>query len=515
MPDAHKLALLLGRMLDLLRSNPKAIDDHKAALRSLIELINKRSWTVRLQGHQLVVEGQVVPPDIPFVTLLVKQMHGNDVSEYTVAHGTSALDIMHFMRALSVEPGTYVADDGVLERMKMRNVRRIAVLTERASGSHQVKDIRVTDALEAAGVIERAEQADKNALDIVTEEEGAGLSEIMERAKGRAMLPSDATRELGIEPSADIGDRLKDVTVGVSRAVQEHRLEEAIEAIVDVIRQEAEAKDESVLTRYQLALRGLLIGEILKPLTKLLLDPLYQRDVIDIMRRAGIKGTQLLLDQLVSAPTFAERRGYLEALHQTDQGVENVIGMLDHNKWYVIRNVSDLVGEMRLEEAIPALGKAMRHADSRVRRSAGVALARIGTPETVRYIRAALHESDPQMRIDVVKEVGGSGQAAFVMALVNAIDEESDDQVKAEYYRALGRIGTADAIQALAKAVRPKGGWFGGRSPAWRVGAVQGLVFAGGQSAGQLLQALTDDRDKEVQKAAREGLREISSTRLP
>lgn len=144
-----------------------------------------------------------------------------------------------------------------------------------------------------------------------------------------------------------------------------------------------------------------------------------------------------------------------------------------------------------------------------------MALAKIGTPETVRYVRAALRDSDPQIRTDVVKEIGGHGQAALVMSLVNAIDEESNDRVKAEYYRALGRIGTADAVQALAKGIKPKGGLFGGRSPAWRLGAVQGLVLAGGQQAVQLLQSLTEDRDKEVQKTAREGLREISSIRPP
>lgn len=285
---------------------------------------------------------------------------------------------------------------------------------------------------------------------------------------------------------------------------------------MQVLREEAEVTDDRTRDTYQMAVRGLLIPEILQPISKLLLDPLYGRDTIHIMRRAGSRGTQLLMDQLIKAPTFAERRAYLDALRQVEEGTDIIVGMLHHHEWYVVRNVSDLVGELAIEEAIPALGKVVEHADARVRLSAGVALAKIGTPQTVRYLRPALHDKDPRVRASVAREIAGKGMSALVMPLINAADAEDVDEVQGEYYRALGRIGTPDAIAALKDIARKSGGLFRSRGGNVRVAAVQGLAISGGEEAKRVLDSLKRDRDKDVREAATLGLRDIEKrSRMP
>ena len=149
------------------------------------------------------------------------------------------------------------------------------------------------------------------------------------------------------------------------------------------------------------------------------------------------------------------------------------MNMLGHHEWFVVRNVADLVGELAIEEAIPALGKAVEHKDARVRLAVGVALAKIGTPRTVRYLRAALHDKDPRVRASVAREIGGTGLSALVMPLINAIDTEELDEIRGEYYRALGRIGTPDAIRALKEAASKTGGLFRSRGGTLRAAAVK------------------------------------------
>lgn len=519
MKDEHKIALLLARMVDLLRRNPGAVDDQKAALRSLLEVVNQRSFSARVQGHKLTVEGSTIPPDVPFVSDLVSQLRAHAVGEVIVAQGTPAVDLMHLFRVIADQPTAQADGTAMREALTGAGIRRIAVVelsSEAAAESR--RGARVTDAVAATGAPTDVDEGQEPAaFDIIPEHEGAGFTEMMERSKGRPISPVAAVSGLGRSGGAvEAARALKELGVGVSRAIQEGRTEEAVEALMKVLREEDEVADDKVREAYQIAWRGLLNPEVLRPLSKLLIDPLYGRDIIHIMRRAGTKGTQLLMDQLIAAPTFAERRAYLEALRQVQEGADIIVNMLGHHEWFVVRNVADLVGELAIEEAIPALGKVVEHGDARVRLAAGVALAKIGTPRTVRYLRPTLHDRDPRVRASVAREIGGSGLSALVMPLINAIDAEDVEEVRAEYYRALGRIGSPDAITALKEAARKAGGLFRSRGGSLRVAAVEGLAIAGGDEAKRVLESLKRDRDKDVRDAALSGLRSIDKrNRLP
>jgi HEAT repeat protein len=146
----------------------------------------------------------------------------------------------------------------------------------------------------------------------------------------------------------------------------------------------------------------------------------------------------------------------------------------------------------------------------------GVALAKIGTPRTVRYLRAALHDKDPRVRASVAREIGGTGLSALVMPLINAIDTEELDEIRSEYYRALGRIGTPDAIRALKETASKTGGLFRSRGGTLRAAAVEGLAAAGGDEAKRVLESLKRDRDKDVRDATLTGLRTLDKrNRIP
>ena len=520
MKDEHKIAILFARMVDLLMRNPGAVDDQKAALRSLLEVVSQRSFTARVLGQRLAVEGSTIPPDVPFISDLVAQMRSHGVGEVIVAQGTDALDLMNVFRLLAAKQPEKADGTQIRSDLAVAGVRRVAVveLSSETATKGVGRPPRVTDALEApeAAVAEESDD-EPEAIDIIPEHEGAGFTEMMERTKGAPVSTRAAAsglRQSGGAPEAT--KALKTVGIGVSRAVQDGRTEEAVEALMGVLREESEVSDDRVKGVYQIALRGLLIPEILRPLSMLLIDPLYGRDIIYIMRRAGTKGTQVLLDQLIAAPTFAERRAYLEALRQVQEGTDIIVNMLGHHEWYVVRNVSDLVGELAIEEAIPALGKAVEHKDARVRMAAGVALAKIGTPRTVRYLRPTLHDGDPRVRASVAREIGGSGLSALVMPLINAIDAEEVEEVRGEYYRALGRIGSTDAITALKEVAQKSGGLFRSRGGTLRAAAVEGLALAGGNEAKRVLESLKRDRDKGVRDATLSGLRTIDKkSKLP
>jgi HEAT repeat protein len=243
---------------------------------------------------------------------------------------------------------------------------------------------------------------------------------------------------------------------------------------------------------------------VLRRVVPMLLDELYAADILTIMRRAGADGTRVMVHHLVNAPTFAERRAYLTALREIEEGSEVIAGLLGHSEWYVVRNAADLVADLRIVEAVPLLGRVTEHEDERVRLSVALALARIGTPDAVRFLRAPLRDPVREVRLAVARELRGKGLGALSMVLVNAAETEDDPEIVAEYYRALGRIGTPEAVQALVEVAQPGQGLFSsGKKPSRRrVAATEGLTLAGTDAARAALQELARDRDREVRAAA-------------
>ena len=158
MTDGQRLVLVIARMVDLLRSKPGGVDEAKEVLRSLAEMTTRQSWTVRLKGPDLVIEGIAVPADAPPLPLLVTQMSAHDVSEIHLAQGVSPQSLMHLLKALAVESGGYESGDGVARRLLEGKVRRIHVLApEEDDTATQRRTQRITDALRSAKAEEESE----------------------------------------------------------------------------------------------------------------------------------------------------------------------------------------------------------------------------------------------------------------------------------------------------------------------------------------------------------------------
>ena len=511
MLDQHKFALLLAKMVDALRTAPDAVDDQRAALRGLVELTNQRSYTLRVDSTGVLVEGTATPAEMPLIPVLAQQLDAHGVVELHVAHHAAPADLLSLAKALAPDLSGYARGETVELRLREQNVTGVSVVTadtERAAAGR--RQLRVTDAVRAA-VIPGEQPAGGEPLKVIQPKEGAAYAEMVEH-KRAAMSPlAHALRNWQAAPDGpQVTELLNAVVAGVNDVIQSRRSEQAVDAVVAIMRYEAGVPDGDLRRKYGIALRRMLDQNILKSLSPLLLDPLYAKDAGEIMQRAGTVGTQQLLELLVNAATFAERKALLVALRQVKDGTDMVINMLRHPDWFVVRNIADLAGELRVEEAIPHLGKVLEHADGRVRKSVGVALAKIGTPSCARYLQRALNDADAQVRLRVAAEIGGKGLAALAMSLVSAAEREQNPSITLELHRALGRIGTPDAVDALRKIAEPGGRFVGRRPSAPRIGAVEGLALARSDAAVSLLKELAEDRDGDVRKAARKALDDIA-----
>src|SRR5258708_9988408 len=189
------------------------------------------------------------------------------------------------------------------------------------------------------------------------------------------------------------------------------RMERAVKPLAAVVRLEAKVADAPRRT-YGIALKRMFNKPLLQGVAPLLDYPAQREDAALVLQRAGADGVEVLLDILVAAPTVVERRGAFDALTRMKEGADQLVHMLSHPQWFVVRNIAELVGELGLEEAVPALAKQVSHEDERVRKAVALALAKIATPTCAEPLRRALRDKSPGVRIQVALGIGGRESGA-------------------------------------------------------------------------------------------------------
>lgn len=516
MQDEIKITVLMGRLLELMARSPDISDDHRMTMHALAEILSRRSASVVLDKDGLVVEGVAVPDDTPFAMTLRDRLKAHEIARVHLAHGGSAVDLVELLRALAAAPPPAKPARELTSRLATAHVVSVSIVSqEQEAGASARRAVRVTAALNAAEkpVPAAAPPPTPPAIPIPqAPRKTVTQKPVPSPQRSLSGTLASSVERVGQGDEAQLLSRLDQVQVAIVRAMAANELGQALEALLLLVRQEAETKLPDVQRQYGIALRRLLTAEHLKKFAPLAFDDVYHEDIAFLMRRAGKQGTKVLLDLLIEAPSQAERLAYLKALRQMEEGADVIASLLTHHEWFVVRNAADLVGEMRIVEAVPALSRAAQNPDPRVRRAIGMALAKIATAETALSLRKLVTDEDPQVRLAVVKEIGGRALSGLAMPLVSAASSEEDPDVLGEYYRALGRIGTPDAVAALSKAAQDSGRLLSRKPVGPRLAAIEALGLAGGASAVTVLKELVQNRSNDVRAAAAAALERATAS---
>jgi hypothetical protein len=554
-------ASAFGRAVTLMRERRGDRDQQKAALRALVALAELSAASFRLYEGVLSVDDVAMPETVPFLDTLVGRLQAHRVSELMIGRQSEPAELLALIRGLAADPGT---GPSIKERLRDVASKRVMVVLEQAdSGERRAPS--VTQAFEQAAIEEATAAADAAAAgtsggapadrDALAPEEAELLRDWDTFASGERVLPdlhvvltpqpeapgatagaaegtdsvtpgeaAEAAPQVPVPTDTPLGaalasivmdpygrtilDRLTELAARVQDALREDQTDAALRALAIMIDLEPGAPEGTPRNSYSIVLKRSLTREVLAQVAQCLLNPAMMDPAAKVMRRSRGDGVEVLLGLLATAEGMRERKAFMAVLRTMEGGTDQVVHMLGHQQWFVARNVAELVGEMRIEEAVDELGRLLGHADQRVRRAAAVSLARIGSVSTVEPLRRALKEGAPEVRSLIAASIGGQHARPLAMPLVALAETEENQDVQREYYRALGRIGTPEAIQALAKAAQPGGKLLGRRPAAARMGAIEGLRLAGGAAA-SALESLADDGDKTVREAARRALDEL------
>ncbi len=176
---------------------------------------------------------------------------------------------------------------------------------------------------------------------------------------------------------------------------------------------------------------------------------------------------QLLADDLV-APLVrvlgTESRGVVRAmicdlLASIGADRLNELGaFVTDARWYLVRNVAEVLGRMRSSGAVPYLGQLVHHPDYRVRRETLNALASIGTEEAQTLVAGFLDDADERLRMRALQSLD-TWEAWKAMPKLLAIVERRDlwnrqFEMKRAALEALARLGAKQCLPGIKKIAR-------------------------------------------------------------
>jgi hypothetical protein len=469
MDNSLTLARYFARLAWLLVHEGQAVDEQKAALRAVVTVSKESPVRLGNKEGRLAVNGLVMPQALTGVQELAARLSAHTIEEIEIDQGAAASELLALARLLAVEAAS--TSDTVDFAQKLSELTGRTVRVRRAAAPERAP------APVAPG-------------DGVPEGPQARVPKLLTRL----------TEHLTAITAHGVLDELAFVA---EQGAREGRVADVARIFSALLDREAGITDPEVRRAFLVTVRRLTKPTFLRPIAQLLTThPATALRTERILQRCGQDGVDAVVDRHAAARSAAERRVYHDVLTRLPLAREALVQMLADPRWHVVRQATEFLGEMGVEEAERPLAELLRHDDPRVRRAATRALARIESSFTLDAVARALADPSPDVRLAAVEGLASrkSGRAGAMLA--KAIDSEGEQEVQYAILGGLGRVATPEAVQKLAKAAEAASGLFASRkNSGLRAAAVYALGDARTPGAVAALQGLVNDKDKDVKEA--------------
>lgn len=223
----------------------------------------------------------------------------------------------------------------------------------------------------------------------------------------------------------------------------------------------------------------------------------------------------VLLEILAESDSRDVRRLIL-GLFRAAGGVasRHLLPLLRDERWYVVRNAVQLVGEsrdlVRDSELIGQLESLLRHPEVRVRREVVRTLSSTGDARAASFLSRALQDEDSSVRILAVRGLSRCPVRMYFKTVLEQVgaksfDGRSSEEIQA-FLDALAALGGEAAVEVLTKLWKRR--VFGTRALSVRVAAVQALASLQARSARESLEEAASSGEVQIQRAAARALGE-------
>jgi len=230
---------------------------------------------------------------------------------------------------------------------------------------------------------------------------------------------------------------------------------------------------------------------------------------LSLLQKNSITPLIKLLGELKNSKA---RRVFCDALSEIGKNaVELITPFIDDRRWFLVRNITYILGRIGKEQSFPYILKAFNHEENRVRREAIQALGLIGGSKAVGLLVKAVTDNDVRIRCMAAINLGKVGKEAGLIPLLEVV--QSKDFYKREpveikaFFNAIGMSGSNEAVPILEQLLERRS-WFGrGTTDEMRLGAARAMAMIGTPDAKAILEEGRRSKDESIRDACVQALR--------
>jgi HEAT repeat protein len=253
------------------------------------------------------------------------------------------------------------------------------------------------------------------------------------------------------------------------------------------------------------------IGKVFERETEVRLEDVNQ--YLILLRQSSVKPLIKLLGELKNSKA---RRVICDALSEIGKNaIELFTPFIDDRRWYLVRNITYILGRIGKEKALPYVQKAFNHEELRVRREAVQALGLIGGPKAVTLLIKALIDKDARIRSMAAVNLGRIGKNVGLSALLDAVQsKEFQKKEPAEmkaFLDAIGMAGSNEALPVLQQMIERKSLFGIGKKDETKPGVANALAMIGTPEARAVLEKGINSKEESIRSACLQALRMVSS----
>ena len=216
-----------------------------------------------------------------------------------------------------------------------------------------------------------------------------------------------------------------------------------------------------------------------------------------------------LLGELKNSKT---RRVFCDALSVIGKdAIELITPFIDDRRWYLVRNITYILGRIGKEQSFPYILKAFNHEENRVRREAIQALGLIGGPKAIGLLVRALTYNDVRIRCMASINLGKVGKEIGLISLLEVVQKKDFHkrepvEIKA-FFNAVGMVGSNEAIPVLQQLLERKSWFIRGKTDEIRIGAANAIAMIGTPEAKAILEVGEDSKDESIRDTCIQALK--------
>lgn len=231
-----------------------------------------------------------------------------------------------------------------------------------------------------------------------------------------------------------------------------------------------------------------------------------------LLQQSSIKPLIKLLGDIKNSKA---RRAICDALSEIGKNaIELFTPFIDDRRWYLVRNITYILGRIGKEKALPHIQKAFNHEELRVRREAVQALGLIGGPKSISLLIKALLDKDTRIRAMSAIHLGRIGKNVGLAALLEVVQskdfqKKEPAEIKA-FLDAIGMVGSNEALPVLQQMLERKSLFGIGKQDGIRSGVANALAMIGTPEARDILEKGKHSKDESIRNACQQAFRTIS-----